>query len=57
MKGRIDMENVKELLDFIQNGLARNELDLGSEVVIKKEKEEKCEFKLDKRKLIIKILK
>lgn len=50
------MENVKELLDFIQNGLARNELDLGSEIVIKKEKEEKCEFKLDKRKLIITIL-
>lgn len=48
------MDNIKELLDFIQDSLARNELDLGSEIFIENEqKEEKCNCKLDDRKLII----
>lgn len=48
------MNNIKELLDFILDNLAKNELDLSSRIVIEiEQKEMECKFNLDKRKLII----
>lgn len=48
------MDEVKDLLDFILDSLAKNELDLSSKIVIEiEQKESKCKFKIDKRKLTI----